>query len=99
MTHLTPITISAAKSNYDGFLLPDAAHALYVADGFALLIAVVPDVGKYLQVREAFVVSIKAEATFVFIADLYRRLTEVSAYELLTRHYDEEFDAFDIPLE
>lgn len=99
MKPLTPIKIHVAGTYYDGFLLPDAEHALYVAFDSALLIAVAPDDGHYVQVREAFVVSIDIEADAESVANLYRRLTKVSAYELLTRHYNAEFDAFTIPLE
>lgn len=96
---LTPIKIRINASDYDGFLLPDSAHALYVSEGFAFLIAVTSANNQYTQLREAFVVSIEAEEDAEFIADLYRRLTETSAYELLTCYYVEEYDAFNVPLE
>lgn len=94
MTQLTPIKIRVTGTYYDGYLLPDAPHALYVSDGFAFLIAVDRAGAHYVQTREAFVVSIDIVPDSESVAKLYRRLNEMSAYELLTRHYNEEFDAF-----
>ncbi|MGO4375637.1 hypothetical protein AB4Z21_33790 [Paenibacillus sp. MCAF20] len=94
---MTPITIlNVAGDLYDGYLLPDAAHALYVADSCAFLIAVIPSGEHYVQTLEAFVVSIDAEPDIESVARVYRRLMMLSAYELLTRFYNSEFDAYEL---
>ncbi|MNI84241.1 hypothetical protein D3C73_1411290 [compost metagenome] len=86
----------AAQPFYAGMLLPDGTNAIYVADEVAFLLAVIPDAyeGLYAQRGEAVPVAVDVDGGEVSIAAIYRRLTEISAYELLTRHFDDGIDAY-----
>jgi hypothetical protein len=86
----------ASDPFYAGFLLPDGTHAVYVADECAFLLAVVPDLygGLYAQRGEAALVAVDIDDSEESVVILYRRLNEVTAYELLTQRYDTKYEAY-----
>jgi hypothetical protein len=103
MPQLIPIHIRidfmrAAEPSYSGFLLPDGCNALYVSDESAFLLPVTPSGydGLYAQAGDAALVAVEIDGAAESVEILYRRLTEMSAFELLTRHYNAEMVAYTI---
>lgn len=102
---MTPVSVringmKAQTPFYRGFLLPDGRHALYIEVGSAYLLPVVPFAydGLYAQDGPSVLIADlnedqqeNAEGTALF---LYARLTSMSAYELLTTHYDDDRETY-----
>ncbi|MFC4103621.1 hypothetical protein [Paenibacillus xanthanilyticus] len=102
---VTPISIRingmlAQKPFYRGLLLPNSRHAIYIHEGSAFLLPVVPFTyeGLYAQdgnsVHIAYLSAEKEAAREATTLDLYTRLTQLTAFELLTGYYDDDAEAY-----
>lgn len=84
---------------YAGFLLPDGRHAMYIGDANVSLVPVVPFThGLYAQDGHntvvAYVPYFRQQSDEELITDLYGRLSDITAYQLLTGYYNEEADGY-----
>lgn len=93
MTKLIPIKIR--DRDRTSLLLPDGKNALYVSNGEALIVAVEPLAeGLYAHTGPSTMVARIDSDDERILTNLYRKLNRISAYELLTRHYDESECAY-----
>jgi len=85
---------------YAGYLLPDNRNAIYISQGIVNMVPVVPFAydGLYAQDDEitliAYVPYVRDDPDDALIAALYSRLRNMSAFELLTKCYNKEADAY-----
>lgn len=87
---------------YAGFMLPDNRHVISIHEGSAFIFPVNP-VGvneTFIQNGESHIVAILRFNHPVLdeavCADIYSRLLKITAYELLTEYYSDEFDGFPV---
>jgi hypothetical protein len=98
---LTPISIrinhmQAQTPFYAGFLLPDDHYAIYITEGLVSLVPVVPSMYADLYAQDgpntviAYVPYVRDMPDEALCSAIITRLKRMSAFELLTEHFDEE---------